>query len=341
VNSITTKTALILGAALTAGAAVAATPAPTTNPYVAGDMHNHNICQDGSVSAARSLDRAVGSGLATNGATNFNLDWFTLGNHGGNGNRDCRFDDTNPGAGASNAVPSPVQYWSQTLGQAINFDGVYGGPGSVVISQLKGTPSGTGTGASMWHWQAQQDIEYPMIVDRSAKYQKVLIDGLEWVVPGHEHTDVAIVKGQTPLKAKVGNANAISEFEFRFDRQDLDLIGPVNAAGASIWAGAQKDPVPARRRRALPATRRPWLRSHGCRPTIRLILTQFRRTLSVRVRSTPPAIPATTLTTSVTSITLRQPWLSASSPRDTRHRAASRAARARTARARSAAAPTV
>ena len=242
-NSITTKTALILGAALTAGAAVAATPAPTTNPYVAGDMHNHNICQDGSVSAARSLDRAVGSGLATNGATNFNLDWFTLGNHGGNGNRDCRFDDTNPGAGASNAVPSPVQYWSQTLGQAINFDGVYGGPGSVVISQLKGTPSGTGTGASMWHWQAQQDIEYPMIVDRSAKYQKVLIDGLEWVVPGHEHTDVAIVKGQTPLKAKVGNANAISEFEFRFDRQDLDLIGPVNAAGASIWAGAQKDPV--------------------------------------------------------------------------------------------------
>ena len=88
-NSITTKTALILSAALSAGGAVAATPAPTTNPYVAGDMHNHNICADGSVSAARSIDRAVGSGT-TNGAANYHLDWFTLGNLGGNGNRDCR-----------------------------------------------------------------------------------------------------------------------------------------------------------------------------------------------------------------------------------------------------------
>ena len=239
-NSITTKTALILSAALSAGGAVAATPAPTTNPYVAGDMHNHNICADGSVSAARSIDRAVGSGT-TNGAANYNLDWLTLGNHGGDGNRDCRFDDTNVGAGAYNAVPSPLQYWSQTLGQAVNLEGVYGGPGSFVISALKGTPSGTGTGQNMWHWQAAQDVEWPAVVDRSAKYQKVLIEGLEWVTPGHEHTDVAIIKGQTPLKAKKGNANAIAEFEYRFDRADGDVIGPVDGSGISLWAG--KDAV--------------------------------------------------------------------------------------------------
>jgi hypothetical protein len=240
VTSITSKTALILGAALTTGTALAATPAPATNPYVAGDMHNHNICQDGSVSAVRSIDRSVAAGT-TNGAVNFNLDWFTLGNHGGNGNRDCRFDDTNVGSGASNAVPSPVQYWSQTLGQAINLEGVYGGPNSIVISALKGTPNGTGTGQTMWHWQMAQDIEYPAIVDRSAKYQKVLVEGLEWVTPGHEHTDVAIMKGQTPLKSKKGNANAIAEFEYRFDRADGDLIGPVDGAGNSLWAG--KDSV--------------------------------------------------------------------------------------------------
>jgi len=240
VNLITKKSAFLLGAALSAGGALAATPAPTTNPYVAGDMHNHNICQDGSVSAVRSIDRAVGSG-STNGATNFNLDWFTLGNHGGSGNRDCRFDDTNVGAGAYNAVPSPVQYWSQTLGQAINLDGVYGGPKSIVIAALKGTPNGTGTGQTMWHWQMAQDIEYPAIVDRSAKYQKVLIEGLEWVTPGHEHTDVAIVKGQTPLKVTTGNANAIAEFEYRFDRADGDVIGPVDGAGNSLWTG--KDAV--------------------------------------------------------------------------------------------------
>ena len=34
------------------------------NPYVAGDMHNHNTCTDGSVAAGYSIDRAVGTGVA-------------------------------------------------------------------------------------------------------------------------------------------------------------------------------------------------------------------------------------------------------------------------------------
>ena len=34
------------------------------NPYVAGDMHNHNTCTDGSVSAGYAIDRAVGTGTA-------------------------------------------------------------------------------------------------------------------------------------------------------------------------------------------------------------------------------------------------------------------------------------
>jgi hypothetical protein len=49
------------------------------------------------------------------------------------------------------------------------------------------------------------------------------------------------MKGQTPLKSKKGNANAIAEFEYRFDRADGDLIGPVDGAGNSLWAG--KDSV--------------------------------------------------------------------------------------------------
>ena len=42
----------------------------------------------------RGVTRAVGTGVAAAGGTNFDLDWFTLGNHGGSGNRDCRFSDT-------------------------------------------------------------------------------------------------------------------------------------------------------------------------------------------------------------------------------------------------------
>src|ERR1700733_9441380 len=62
-----------------------------SNPYVAGDMHNHNTCADGSVAAGYSIDRAVGKGTAAAGGTNFDLDWFTPGNPGASGDPDCRF----------------------------------------------------------------------------------------------------------------------------------------------------------------------------------------------------------------------------------------------------------
>ena len=58
---------------------------PRGNPYVAGDMHNHNTCTDGSVSAGYLIDRSVAKGVTAGGGTNFDLDWFTLGNHGGSG----------------------------------------------------------------------------------------------------------------------------------------------------------------------------------------------------------------------------------------------------------------
>jgi hypothetical protein len=242
-KSLTRQTALILGTALSAGvaaSALAATPTPAQSPYVAGDMHNHNTCQDGSVAAVTSIDRAVGTGTATSGfGKNFNLDWFTLGNHGGSGNRDCRFNEASQTAGAYGTNVNPV--WNDTLGKAITLDGVYDASG-IVISTLKGTPNGSGSGRTMWHWQMAQDIEYPAIVNRSAKYQKVLIEGLEWVTPGHEHTDVAVIKGQSPLKARnPGNADAIAEFEFRFDRADGDLVGPVDGSSNPIWTG--KDSV--------------------------------------------------------------------------------------------------
>src|SRR5689334_22774541 len=85
------------------------------NPYVAGDMHNHNTCTDGSVSAGYSIDRSVATGTAAAGGQNFDLDWFTLGNHGGAGNRDCRFSDA-----SANLPNDTTTFWSQTLGQTID-----------------------------------------------------------------------------------------------------------------------------------------------------------------------------------------------------------------------------
>ena len=196
------------------------------SPYVAGDMHNHNTCTDGSVSAGYAIDRAVGTGTAAAGGQNFNLDWFTLGNHGGSGNRDCRFSDT-----SANIPGDTTTTWNQTLGQTIQ---------GITITSLQGTPNGTGANAQMWRWQSIRDVEYPIVVSRQKQYKKVIIEGLEWVVPGHEHTDVAVTTGQFPRKG-TGNASSMAEFEFRFDRADTDLIGPLNASNTQVWPG--KDTV--------------------------------------------------------------------------------------------------
>lgn len=101
-------------------------PKAKMNPYVAGDMHNHNTCTDGSVAAGYSIDRSVGKGTAAAGGKNFDLDWFTLGNHGGSGNRDCRFSD----ASANIPGDNTTTYWSQTLGKTID---------GITITKLKGT----------------------------------------------------------------------------------------------------------------------------------------------------------------------------------------------------------
>src|SRR5258708_1288054 len=191
------------------------------SPYVAGDMHNHNTCTDGSVSAGYAIDRSVATGVAPAGGNNFDLDWFTLGNHGGSGNRDCRFSDT-----SANIPGDTPTTWDQKLGKTIV---------GITIKSLGGTPNGTGASATMWRWQSIKQIEYPIIVNRTPMYNKVLVEGLEWIVPGHEHTDVAVIAGQNPRG--FGNADKMAEYEFRFDRADTDAIGPVNAKNQQIWTG--------------------------------------------------------------------------------------------------------
>ncbi len=241
-TTIVNKALLLTAAASLGVAAASAVPAHAEgNPYRAGDMHNHNTCTDGSVSVGYSIDRAVGHGTAASGGNNFNLDWFTLGNHGGSGNRDCRFSDPTPGnANGTPPISSSVQptsetgnlvdsngkpravLWTDTFGQTIQ---------GTTVTKLLGTPNGN----NMWRWQNIQQVEYPILTARGAQYgRKVLVEGLEWVVPGHEHVDVAILAGQN-TRVGAGNADAMAQFEFLFDRGDTDLIGAVDATGAPLW----------------------------------------------------------------------------------------------------------
>src|SRR5258708_40145276 len=50
------------------------------NPYVAGDMHNHNTCTDGSVSAGYATHRSVATCTAPRGGHNLGLALVPLGN---------------------------------------------------------------------------------------------------------------------------------------------------------------------------------------------------------------------------------------------------------------------
>ncbi len=226
---------LLLTAAATLGIA-GVTAAQADSPYLAGDMHNHNTCTDGSVSVGYAIDRSVASGTAAAGGNNFNLDWFTLGNHGGSGNRDCRFSD--PGYNASSPLPTSetgsftdstgklrATLWTDTFGQTIQ---------GTTVNSLLGTPNG----GNMWRWQNIQQVEYPILTARGPQYgNKVLVEGLEWVVPGHEHIDVAILAGQATKKG-AGNADAMAQFEYLFDRGDNDAIGALASDGVTpLWTG--------------------------------------------------------------------------------------------------------
>jgi len=163
--------------------------------------------------------RSVATGFAAAGGANFNLDWFTLGNHGGSGNRDCRFSDT-----SANIPGDTTKLWTQTLGQTID---------GITITSLKGTQPANPT--NMWRWQSIKEVEYPIVVNRTHMYNKVLVEGLEWIVPGHEHTDVAVIAGQNPRG--FGNADNMAQFEFRFDRADNDAIGLLDVSNNQVWPG--------------------------------------------------------------------------------------------------------
>ena len=88
----------------------------------------------------------------------------------------------------------------------------------------------------MYRWQSIRDVEYPIIIQKSQQYKKVAIEGLETIVPGHEHTDTTVLNGQFPGSG-AGNASRLAEFEFRWDRTDADTLGPVDAGGAPLWTG--------------------------------------------------------------------------------------------------------
>ncbi|MES9942187.1 MAG: hypothetical protein ABW104_18180 [Candidatus Thiodiazotropha sp. 6PLUC2] len=113
------------------------------------------------------------------------LDWWANSEHGGERNRD--------GNG---------EYWDDV--------NIY--PENPILGDVEYS----GEHQEMWRWQSLRDYVFSDIQETRVKYpKKIVINGLEWNVPSHEHCSTAIHQYGK-------EATAISEFEYRFDKSDDD-----------------------------------------------------------------------------------------------------------------------
>lgn len=238
--------AIAVAAAITAvGAIVApdiAIAAKVAGQYVTGDFHNHTTCSDGSISMQKLVSKAT--------ASPWGLDWFVQAGHGGNGNRNCTLAED-----GNLATPAyPLSYSTDNppklLGPTTTWQN------SNPPAQPKGLASGTAPNQNMWRWQSIQEFQYPVLEYLSAYYGAPLFIGIESVVAGHEHSSMSVITGQMPAALDyyplgnapgykpLGNANALAQWEYCFDRGDTDTsrgnatVGTTYVPGGNNWSCA-------------------------------------------------------------------------------------------------------
>ena len=224
----------VIGATTMTTAPTAATAAgKTPGKYVSGDIHNHTTCSDGSISMQKLVKKATDTL-----DTPWGLDWFVQAGHGGSGNRNCTLAED-----ASLATPAYPLVYSTT--------GVLQGPTTTWQNtnppvNPKGLVSGTAPNQIMWRWQSLQEFQYPMVEYLAVYKNKPMFVGVESVVAGHEHTSMSVITGQMPLSldaanlpatgpyVALGNATALAQWEYCFDRNDTDTGRGNTAVGSGI-----------------------------------------------------------------------------------------------------------
>jgi hypothetical protein len=217
--------------ALTPSVASAAKPVAT---YVAGDFHNHTTCSDGSISMQKLIKK-----VTDKTQTPWGLDWFVQSGHGGSGNRNCTLAED-----ATLATPAyPLAFAADGITQQGPTTTWQNSNPSITP---KGLVSGSTPNQVMWRWQSIQEYQYPMVEYFAAYLDKPLFIGVETVAPGHEHVSMSVIDGQTPnsiykqtlpttpgYTAK-GNANALAQWEYCFDRSDTDTSRGDTTVGSGV-----------------------------------------------------------------------------------------------------------
>jgi len=253
-NVGSTKNQIALAVAAAIGtAALAATPtvatAKTPGKYVAGDVHNHTTCSDGTISMQKLVKKATDK----TADSPWGLDWFVQAGHGGNGNRNCTLVE-------DATLATPAYPYVSTLGPTTTWEASGVTP--------KGDVSGTSPARNMWRWQSVQEFQYPLIEYLNAYKNLPLFLGVESVVAGHEHSSASVINGQIPLAldsatlpttpgyTALGSGTALAKWEYCFDRGDADtsrgaanqwecsVPGSLNASDPS-WSPVAQKLIPA------------------------------------------------------------------------------------------------
>ncbi|MEI6127159.1 MAG: hypothetical protein WCQ99_11470, partial [Pseudomonadota bacterium] len=155
--------------------------------YVTGDFHQHTTSTDGSYSYEYMMEK--------NNA--YGLDWWTQSEHGGGFPRDGRYGMDNGGDRFYDTYsPNPI------LGDVVKSGG----------HQV------------MWRWQSLRDFQSKDAAKARVEYPgRMIFQGYEWNMPGHEHCSTSIITEQ--FDKLNPNTNAIAEFEYKFDNNDSDVSG--------------------------------------------------------------------------------------------------------------------
>jgi len=225
-NQVALAVAAAIGASTMMAVSTDVMAAKTAGKYVAGDIHNHTTCSDGSISMQKLVKKATDKV-----DTPWGLDWFVQAGHGnGGGTRNCTLvEDATlstplyPFDGV-NFPNGPNTTWAASIG-AVNVKGD--------LQPNNNPPS------YMWRWQSVQEYQYPVVEYLAALKNLPLFVGLESIVAGHEHTSMSVITGQMPLAldgatlpttpgpitaryTPMGNANALSQWNYCFDLGDSD-----------------------------------------------------------------------------------------------------------------------
>ncbi|MCX8054072.1 MAG: T9SS type A sorting domain-containing protein [Ignavibacteria bacterium] len=165
--------------------------------WTVGDFHQHTTFTDGSYSIFHMMTKNA----------EFGLDWWANSEHGGAFKMNGLYSgiDLFGGFDSTGKVLPVITYWDSHSPTKLIGDGT------------------SGKNPKMWRWQSIRDFSYAAVqLTRKIYPNKIVLQGVEWNVPGHEHCSVFILGDQFKQN---DNANAVAQFEYLFDGSDKDTTG--------------------------------------------------------------------------------------------------------------------